>query len=122
MDDIVVNPNRPSIDISVNGPKTPIVINMTPRTHTPNIHINPNRPQIHTEVHNNHPEIDISIHSGSGPHYDEYEGPYTVYPDPTDIQILETENKLMTQNVLAMPIPYFRTSNPSGGDTIYIGD
>ena len=86
------------------------------------ISVNSERPVIDIGVSQNRPSINVAISAGGGQHYKKYEGPYTVYPDPTDIQILETENKVMTQNVLAMPIPYFRTSNPSGGDTIYIGD
>lgn len=67
--------------------------------------------------------MDLILDTSAGEcHHEVYRGPYTVYPDPTDIQILQTENKLMTQNVLALPIPYYRTENLSGGDTIYIGD
>ena len=80
------------------------------------------KPKIDIGVSNTHPRINVEISPGGGRRYDEYAGPYEVYPDPVDFQILETENKLMTQNVLAMPIPFYRTSNPSGGDTIYIGE
>lgn len=67
--------------------------------------------------------LELVMDNGGGEsHHDIYNGPYTVYPDPSDIQIFQTNDKLMAQNVLAMPIPFFRTSNSSGGDTIYIGD
>lgn len=60
----------------------------------------------------------IGLISGGGTIY---EGPYEVSPifdDPTD---LPTEGKLMAQDVTVNPIGLSRTSNPSGGQTIFIG-
>ena len=48
-----------------------------------------------------------------------YAGEYEVIPD-FDTQILETENKLMTDDVTVHPIPVHRTTNPYG-TTVYIG-
>lgn len=48
-----------------------------------------------------------------------YEGEYEVIPD-FDTQILETEDKRMTDDVTVHPIPVHRTSNPYG-TTVYIG-
>ena len=53
--------------------------------------------------------------------YDTYDGPYEVIPMAHTMQVLETENKLMTENVLVHEIPYWETSNPQGGNTVYIG-
>ena len=54
--------------------------------------------------------------------YDEYyDGDYEVTPKIT-LQTLETKNKIMTDDVVIKGIPYFETSNESGGNTIYIGD
>lgn len=53
--------------------------------------------------------------------YDKYLGPYEVTPIPDTVQILETENKLMSENVIVHEIPYWETSNPQGGNTVYIG-
>ena len=49
-----------------------------------------------------------------------YTGEYTVTPKIHE-QTLLTAQKLMTENVMIQAIPYFETSNSSGGKTIYIG-
>lgn len=51
---------------------------------------------------------------------DEYEGPYTVTPMLAD-QTLETNRKVMLDDVKVFQIPIARTSNPYGGDTVLIG-
>lgn len=51
---------------------------------------------------------------------DVYDGPYVVDPD-FDGQVLDTNNKMMTDDVTVNPILVARTSNPSGGTTVYIG-
>lgn len=51
---------------------------------------------------------------------DTYQGPYTVTPSSSE-QILETEYKMMTDDVTVHSIPYFSTENPQGGNTVYIG-
>ena len=49
-----------------------------------------------------------------------YTGDYVV--DPTfETQTLETQNKLMDNDVVVNPIEVSRTTNPSGGTTVYIG-
>ena len=54
-------------------------------------------------------------------HKDPYEGPYSVVSYADAMQILDTEDKIMTENLVVLPIPYFETSNPKGGLTVYIG-
>ena len=49
-----------------------------------------------------------------------YDGDYIVTPK-TDGQTLETANKVMLNDVTIKAIPYFETSNTSGGSTVYIG-
>ncbi|MBO7449795.1 MAG: hypothetical protein J6U54_05440 [Clostridiales bacterium] len=49
-----------------------------------------------------------------------YDGPYEVSPMFED-QTLHTENKLMEDNVIVDAIEVSRTTNPSGGTTVYIG-
>lgn len=49
-----------------------------------------------------------------------FEGDYTVTP-AVDAQTLETKQKLMTDNVTIKEIPFYDTSNNSGGTTVYIG-
>ena len=51
--------------------------------------------------------------------YQDYSGAYDVTPK-TEGQILETENKILRQDVLIKKIPYFETSNEYG-ETIFIG-
>ncbi|MBR6390028.1 MAG: hypothetical protein IKS16_01685 [Lachnospiraceae bacterium] len=60
----------------------------------------------------------IAIHDGG--HYFPYEGPYEVEPDWSQ-QILETEGLYMRDDVTVEAIEVARTSNPSGGITVYIG-
>ena len=58
----------------------------------------------------------IDTESISRPNYD---GDYTIIPSIIE-QTLETNNKVMTDNLNIKQIPYFQTSNQYG-DTIYIG-
>lgn len=50
---------------------------------------------------------------------DDYEGAYTVTPRFYE-QTLETQGKYMHGDVTVLEIPYFETSNLSGGTTVYI--
>lgn len=61
---------------------------------------------------------DIFIPESILPDY--YEGDYTVTPHFAE-QTLETESKVMRNDVTILEIPVVRTSNPYGGDTIVIG-
>lgn len=90
---------------------------------------------IEVEITSKHPEITIDLsdsskkqieieigapHSGSG--YPIYDGPVMVIPEAYDLQILQTEKKRVTENILIFPIPYYETINYKGGNTVYIGD
>lgn len=50
-----------------------------------------------------------------------YDGPYSLASLADEMQILDTENKIMRENLIVLPIPYYETSNPKGGLTVYIG-
>ena len=50
-----------------------------------------------------------------------YEGEYVVTPLPWEQTVLGTTGKMMLDDVTVLEIPYYRTSNPYGGDTIFIG-
>ena len=64
--------------------------------------------------------VDIGpVHSGAA--YPEYEGPTTVLPEITEMQILQTEKKSVMENILVMPIPVTETHNEYGGLTVVIG-
>lgn len=52
--------------------------------------------------------------------YDYYRGEYIVTPKVVS-QSLETKNKVMSDDVTVLEIPYFETSNESG-TTVYIAD
>ena len=51
-----------------------------------------------------------------------YDGPYEVSPMPYTAQILPTSNLAMREDVNVKEIPYYETSNSSGGYTATIGD
>lgn len=57
----------------------------------------------------------ITINVGGRP----YEGDYTVTPK-VDQQTLDTKGAIMRDDVTILAIPYFETSNNSGGNTAYI--
>ena len=50
---------------------------------------------------------------------EEYIGPYDVTPQVAS-QTLNTAGKIMSSNVEVHGVPYFETSNTSGGSTVYI--
>lgn len=52
---------------------------------------------------------------------EEYDGEYKVTPKTTD-QVLQTENKMMKQDLTILAIPFYSVSNEVGGNTIYIGE
>lgn len=54
--------------------------------------------------------------------YPDYSGEYTVIPDPSQDQVLNTKNKTLRNDLEIKKIPYFETGNPQGGKTIIIGD
>lgn len=51
---------------------------------------------------------------------DGYEGDYSIIPS-TENQILDTQNKLLKQNIEIKAIPYTETENSAGGITVTIG-
>ena len=50
-----------------------------------------------------------------------YNGDYTVTPSVEE-QTLKTANKKMLEDVTVKKIPFYETSNLSGGNTVYIGN
>ena len=49
-----------------------------------------------------------------------YDGDYIVTPKANEEVVLETSNKLLTDDITVLEIPYYETSNVSGY-TVYIG-
>ena len=68
---------------------------------------------------NKHVRNDIDFAS-TPPEYPRYTGPYEVIPEIV-AQVLTTKDKVMRDDVTVLEIPYFETSNPQGGETVYIG-
>lgn len=56
---------------------------------------------------------------GGSSSYDTYDGPYTVIPKTTP-QTLDTDNKLLGEDVVVEEVPYYEVPNPYQGNTIYI--
>ena len=69
-------------------------------------------------------DIQLSIESGGNAfaRYDIYTGEYVVTPHTKNEKILDTSQKIMTDDVRVLKIPYFETSNLSDGYTVYIGE
>lgn len=49
-----------------------------------------------------------------------YEGEYEVTPKLHITQTLDTDGKYMRDDVVVLEVPYYETSNESGGTTVYI--
>lgn len=49
-----------------------------------------------------------------------YTGEYDVTPKAFETQTLETAGKVLSDNIVIVEIPYFETSNPANGKTVYI--
>lgn len=78
--------------------------------------------RIHLEGHRKG-AITIGLTGGvrKQPYDDPYEGPYAVTSAVDLMQIYPTEDRVMTENLVVLPIPYFETSNVQGGLTVFIG-
>ena len=59
--------------------------------------------------------------SGGGGSYEPYMGNYTVLPKPFEETVLLTKEKVMTDNVRVLEIPFAQVSNPQGCKTTTIG-
>lgn len=53
--------------------------------------------------------------------FEKYVGSYEVIPLPVMEQILQTANKVLTDDIVIAPIPYATVSNLAGGYTAIIG-
>ena len=51
-----------------------------------------------------------------------YDGDYIVTPLVNSEVTLDTNGKLMEDDVTVLRVPYLETANPSGGNTAYIGE
>ena len=87
---------------------------------------------IYLDVDNRHLNIQIGLSgrgrenlafklNGGAGRKQPFDGPYQVTSEVDGLQILQTENKVMPEDLVVMPIPYSETSNPKGGLTVCIG-
>lgn len=53
--------------------------------------------------------------------YEYYDGEYVVTPQAWEQTVLSTHNLVLRDDVTVLEIPYFETSNVSGGKTAIIG-
>lgn len=53
---------------------------------------------------------------------EEYAGPYEITPKAWNEQVLQTEGKLMTDDVTVFRVPYYETVNLFDGKTAYIAE
>lgn len=60
--------------------------------------------------------------SVSSPSIESYQGPYLVTPPPWADTILDTKDKMMSENLTVERIPYSQTFNASNGLTVTISD
>lgn len=73
-------------------------------------------------VENNSISLELDAHNDIPSNvYEKYEGDYVVTPQRGRGTVLETTDKLMTDNVTVKEIPYSVTTNLAGGNTCYIG-
>lgn len=63
--------------------------------------------------------LDVGIFTTAG---DRYDGVYEVTPKAYDETILATEGKVMDDDVTVRQVPFYVTSNQSGGETVYIAE
>ena len=88
------------------------------------VEITPKKPEISIDLSKGiKKQIEIEIgETHSGVEYPKYTGPAIVTPAAYIMQVLQTEKKSVMENIMVLPIPYFQTSNPQGGNTVYIGE
>ena len=52
--------------------------------------------------------------------YEDYEGSYVITPD-VDQQVISTNDRHLTEDIIIQPIPYAEVSNDANGYTVTIG-
>ena len=63
----------------------------------------------------------VPIVRGGGGGYPVYEGEYVVTPQTDNAVVLATEGTRMIDDVTVLKVPYYETTNESGGYTVIIG-
>lgn len=65
-------------------------------------------------------EYTFNLTGSESSDYPEYSGPYEITPMAYTEQILDTDGKLMTDDVTVHKVPYWETENLKSGFTVYI--
>jgi len=65
-------------------------------------------------------DVLIAGYGHGGETYEEYTGVYEITPSTSE-QVLPTAQKVLTADVTVQEIPYYETTNESGGYTVIIG-
>lgn len=66
-------------------------------------------------------DIELILDYPYAPHYTYYNGQYEVFPIFRDEQVLDTDGKVLLQDIIVHPIPITYTDNEFGGVTATIG-
>lgn len=66
--------------------------------------------------------LNVAAENGAGDleEHEKYTGSYEVTPKAFTSQTLETQNKVLTDDIVVSEVPYYETTNDTGGITSYI--
>jgi hypothetical protein len=78
--------------------------------------------RLHGTLVGDHHKIHGSLTIPNAPNIQIYSGAYEVTPKAWEEQILQTDGKLMTDDVTVFRVPYYETSNLFDGKTAYIAE
>ncbi len=77
---------------------------------------------LHGTLVGDHHKIQGTLTIPTTPGLELYGGPYEVTPKAWEEQVLETEGKLMADDVTVFRVPYYETINLFDGKTAYIAE
>ena len=77
---------------------------------------------LHGSLVGDHHKVQGTLTIPTTPGLELYGGPYEVTPKAWEEQVLETEGKLMADDVTVFKVPYYETSNLFDGKTAYIAE
>ena len=77
---------------------------------------------LHGSLVGDHHKIQGTLTIPNTPGLELYGGPYEVTPKAWEEQVLETEGKLMADDVTVFKVPYYETINLFDGKTAYIAE
>lgn len=77
---------------------------------------------LHGTLVGDHHKITGTLTIPSTPGLELYGGPYEVTPKAWEEQVLQTDGKLMADDVTVLKVPYYETSNIHDGLTVFIAE